>query len=590
MPASTTQPVVLVVDDSQTFRDLCAKLLAAQGFVPLTAVDGADALAKLASQPVHAVLSDVEMPRINGLALLKAIRNEPRFKTLPVILLTSTLKKEYVVEASQLGVNGFLLKPQLSVTDLVTRLRGAIAKASAPAAVPAPYAEPQISTESLIGPAQTAAPAAPAVIGPRPSPRVSMLSNMSVPNLVTKDATIEAVTQVAATISLADVASAFAGDASKSLASATLLLKQDPDLADRVMKLAKSPAFANPAAPAHNLEEAARTLGPDGVRQLAVARMIFNTLGGASADADFARCQQHAVAVGLILKRIAPRTAAATPGLPFLVGLCHDLAEMVLRHRFPGEYAAAADFARQAEGTANELLRQVFGIPYAELTSIVLEKLKVPPAIAEPINQYFAVAGYGADGHQQVLPRALAMADFFASAAFCTASADELVAPIQQADCHGALIPSTVLGAPELRAESQAIIGVLATADQKAALDEPLLPRAEAKVWYVRHASFAALDPIEVGLAGLCKILPHDRLPTADECDGLAGLVITSPILMPGIADLQKALAQAKKKLPTFNITRTDPTAIAAPAGGVEESAYPIPLRRLANFVAGLAT
>ena len=102
---------ILAVDDSATVRKFVSVGLSMQGFKVLTACDGMDALEKLPTELVDLVITDLNMPNMDGFELIKALRDNPTYKDLPVIILTSMggeLNKEMGVT---LGVHSYLLKP-----------------------------------------------------------------------------------------------------------------------------------------------------------------------------------------------------------------------------------------------------------------------------------------------------------------------------------------------------------------------------------------------------------------------------------------------------------------------------------------------
>ena len=95
---AASKGTILVVDDSPLCRELTAASLRATGFKTLESSDGLAALALLAEQHVDLIILDNEMPRMGGLEFLKALRAEPRWKRVPVLLLTATASKEAVVQ------------------------------------------------------------------------------------------------------------------------------------------------------------------------------------------------------------------------------------------------------------------------------------------------------------------------------------------------------------------------------------------------------------------------------------------------------------------------------------------------------------
>jgi chemosensory pili system protein ChpA (sensor histidine kinase/response regulator) len=119
-PASTTKqaPLVLVVDDSLTVRRVTQRLLAREGYRVTTAKDGLDALEKLAEETPVVLLSDIEMPRMDGFDLARNVRADARWAGLPIIMITSRIAQKHREHAMQLGVNHYLGKPY-SEDDLI---------------------------------------------------------------------------------------------------------------------------------------------------------------------------------------------------------------------------------------------------------------------------------------------------------------------------------------------------------------------------------------------------------------------------------------------------------------------------------------
>ena len=105
---------LLVVDDSATMRKIIMRTIRQSGFKVdefLEAENGKEALQVLSSNKVDAVLTDINMPEMNGLELLEKIRSQNETKDLPVIMITTEGAENIVEKAKSLGVNGFIRKP-----------------------------------------------------------------------------------------------------------------------------------------------------------------------------------------------------------------------------------------------------------------------------------------------------------------------------------------------------------------------------------------------------------------------------------------------------------------------------------------------
>jgi two-component system chemotaxis response regulator CheY len=107
----------LVVDDFSTMRRIVRNLLKELGFTNVDeAEDGQIALQKLNSLPFDFVVTDWNMPNMDGLTLLQNIRANPSLKHLPVLMITAEAKKENIIAAAQAGASGYIVKPFTAAT------------------------------------------------------------------------------------------------------------------------------------------------------------------------------------------------------------------------------------------------------------------------------------------------------------------------------------------------------------------------------------------------------------------------------------------------------------------------------------------
>jgi two-component system chemotaxis response regulator CheY len=107
----------LVVDDFATMRRIVRNLLKESGYVNVEeAEDGVAALGLLKINKFDFVISDINMPNMNGFELLRQIRAEPALKGIPVLMVTAEAKKEDIVNAAQCGASGYIVKPFTKAT------------------------------------------------------------------------------------------------------------------------------------------------------------------------------------------------------------------------------------------------------------------------------------------------------------------------------------------------------------------------------------------------------------------------------------------------------------------------------------------
>lgn len=128
---------ILIVEDDASLRRLLEMRLTIDGYVTRAAADGADALAMLDEWTPDVVVADVMMPRLSGLSLCRAIRDQPRLASIPVILLTARNFDDEIEAVVKLGGVTFMSKP-FDAEALNTALRAALADHAVTSAYPAP--------------------------------------------------------------------------------------------------------------------------------------------------------------------------------------------------------------------------------------------------------------------------------------------------------------------------------------------------------------------------------------------------------------------------------------------------------------------
>jgi len=122
MSAAAQIPLILVVDDSITVRRVTQRLLQREGYRVAMAADGLQALERLQEERPAVVLSDIEMPRMDGFDLARNIRADVRLKHLPIIMITSRIAEKHSEHARELGVDHYLGKPY-SEEELLSLVR-----------------------------------------------------------------------------------------------------------------------------------------------------------------------------------------------------------------------------------------------------------------------------------------------------------------------------------------------------------------------------------------------------------------------------------------------------------------------------------
>ncbi|MEZ6242346.1 MAG: response regulator [Phycisphaerales bacterium] len=113
---------ILIVDDSLTTRTLEKSLLETEGFKVRIAVDGVEALETLREAPVDLVISDIEMPRLDGFGLLERIKSDPSLARIPVIIVSSMKREEHLERGMALGADAYIVKQRFDHEELLSAI------------------------------------------------------------------------------------------------------------------------------------------------------------------------------------------------------------------------------------------------------------------------------------------------------------------------------------------------------------------------------------------------------------------------------------------------------------------------------------
>jgi DNA-binding response OmpR family regulator len=158
-----TKACILVVDDQPDLLENLGLALEAAGYRVLTAADGVEALAVLQAQPVHLILADIAMPRLNGYQLYEQVRQNPDWVTIPFLFLTARTLDSDIRYGKELGVDDYLPKP-IQPEDLLAVVHGKLKRAqqltrvAAPSALSSPTQQSSLAMGRLrIEPGQYAA-------------------------------------------------------------------------------------------------------------------------------------------------------------------------------------------------------------------------------------------------------------------------------------------------------------------------------------------------------------------------------------------------------------------------------------------------
>lgn len=103
--------VILIADDSPTIRKFVSVALSVKGYEIISCSDGMEAMEKLPAQKIDLIITDLNMPNIDGFELIASIRNNSAYKELPIIVLSSLGATEDLQKGLECGANSYLIKP-----------------------------------------------------------------------------------------------------------------------------------------------------------------------------------------------------------------------------------------------------------------------------------------------------------------------------------------------------------------------------------------------------------------------------------------------------------------------------------------------
>ena len=102
---------ILIVDDSESIREVVSFTLENEGYNVLVAVDGQDALKHLKGNPINLIITDLHMPIMDGIELIKEVRSMDAYKSIPILFLTTESQAAKKLEAKEAGATGWIIKP-----------------------------------------------------------------------------------------------------------------------------------------------------------------------------------------------------------------------------------------------------------------------------------------------------------------------------------------------------------------------------------------------------------------------------------------------------------------------------------------------
>lgn len=111
MAASDSKKTVLIVDDSASLRQVVHIALVHAGYDVIEAADGVEGLSRLDGRRIHLIISDVNMPNMDGIAFVRAVKQLPDYRFTPIIMLTTEAQEDKKIEGQMAGARAWVVKP-----------------------------------------------------------------------------------------------------------------------------------------------------------------------------------------------------------------------------------------------------------------------------------------------------------------------------------------------------------------------------------------------------------------------------------------------------------------------------------------------
>jgi HD-like signal output (HDOD) protein/DNA-binding response OmpR family regulator len=553
---------VLIVDDMPVIRDPIAAALRAAGYETLCVGSGKEAIQTVSAERPNLILLDIVLPDIDGLTVLRAIRTSFSAAELPVILLSSQEQRDSIIRASKLGAQEYLLKSRFSMKELLSRLEK--------------YAAGTTTSGSEANPA-----------APQPAGKEGTIGFGQIPQLLTRETFFERTKTAMKAKTLSGVVAqviSLATAPRTELADLAAVVSRDVLLATRVLQAANSAAYRSARGTCHTIADAIRQVGCSTIRNIAAAVGIFEAMPDTASDGfNPIRCWQHSFAVARLCEMFAT-LIGQNPGTAYLVGLCHDLGEIILRTQFGNEYRQIIEWEKATGVNRDELELKMLGMTHGELINTILTCFNLPDVVREPIEQFHNNSKSASLGSPRTLESMLGIAEWYANGILLASSESAQISLLTTEQCKNAFGVETPPrpDTQKLRDEIMALTGMLArlSPTEEAELMKPLLSQAATRVWAVGDGAISTLDPASSALSCLtqCQIKPE--LPPDEALEQLDLLVL--------LGDAATEITAKAATVPTLRILTSEakpehPSSLCSPFTLAQLNEYCAMLRAKKN-------
>lgn len=441
---------ILVVDDMAIFREPIAQALRSVGYDVACASDGGEALIRLRDSQPHLVLLDMVMPGLDGLAVLRTMRSNPSWRSIPVIMLTDKSDRECVSNAASHHVQGYILKSKFSLKVLLERVESCLGQLVAAGSTQAPeksqhevHARSESAGDNSPPARTTTSPADTQATrnhgsNPPPSPAPQPTGTLDdLKPLITKNELFKLITKglelrplgpaVQSVMKATSTAACSAEDVGRAVS-------QDQALSIRILKIANSSAFSRGRS-VDSVKEAVQRIGVSEVRRMVMALGVIQKYEESSIKyLDPRLFWEHSTACGLFAAAIAKARQDKNPDEYFLRGTLHDIGRMILFEHAPDAYTAAWEAAEQLDLPLELVEPKLMGSDHCEILERALEHWQFPSDFIKPVVSHHRSIGTirRLGGQHAEAAATVALADRLAHAMLLGSSGNDVLYPLDE--------------------------------------------------------------------------------------------------------------------------------------------------------------
>jgi len=446
---------ILVVDDSAICREPIVEALRHNGFDAVPAASGEEALVCVREAKPDAILLDVTMPGLDGLGVLRRIRHNPQWRSIPVIFLTDKSDRELIMQAAEVGLQGFLLKSNFSLKELLARVASCLAT---PAGVTEGASPVRYSADETRPPGESRRGDVPVGRGagnaPPPTPANPASPAVSLPSAsATSPQAAKSLAELTPVITEAELLRRIKrglelqplGPTSQNVITVTSraecsaddvakAVSQDQALSIRVLRLANSSAYSRGRA-VDSVQDAVKRIGIREVRHLVMTLGVMTHFEKHAIEfVDPHLFWEHSISCGLIASAIAKARGARNVDEYFLWGMIHDVGRLILLEHAPEAVASVREVSETLDLPLEVVEAKLLTLDHCDILQRALEHWQFPQEFIGPIvNHHKSPSTLKRLGPQQVQAAAiLALANRLTHALVLGSSGNDVIYPLEE--------------------------------------------------------------------------------------------------------------------------------------------------------------